>query len=128
MKTISILLHLFKPGMYMAELDIRNAYYSVSIHEDHQSLLKFYYQTSLLKFTVLPNGHTERARNFTKFLKHLTFSRKIEKILVAGFFDNLITMGKIHSFCCDNILKITLLFSKLGGFAIHPEKSTFNPC
>ena len=40
--------------------------------------------------------------------------RKIEKILVAGHFDDLITMNSKHSFCCDNISQITLLLSKLG--------------
>ena len=57
----------------------------------------------------------------------LAFLRKIEKILVAGYFVDLITMNSTHSSCCDNTSKITLLLSKLG-FVIHPEKSTFNPC
>ena len=49
----------------------------------------------------------------------LAFLRKIETILVAGYFDSLITMNSTHSSCSDNISKITLLLSKLG-FVIHP--------
>ena len=57
----------------------------------------------------------------------LAFLRKIEKFLVASYFDDLITMNSTHSSCCDNISKFTLLLSKLG-FVIYPEKSTFNSC
>ena len=57
----------------------------------------------------------------------LAFLRKIEKILVGAYFDDLIPMKSTPSSCCNNISKITLLLSKLG-FVIHPEKSTFNPC
>ena len=61
-------------------------------------------------------------------MKHsLRFSKEIEKILIAGYLDDLITMNSTHSFCCNIISKITLLLSKLG-FVIHPEKSTFNTC
>ena len=60
-------------------------------------------------------------------MKPLAFLRKIEKILVAGYFHDLITMISTHSSCCDNISNIILLLSKLG-FVIHPQKSTFNPC
>ena len=37
METISTILHLVRPGKYMAKLDIKDAYYSVSapIREDH---------------------------------------------------------------------------------------------
>ena len=54
METISTILLLVRPGMFMVKLDIKDAYYSVPICEDHQSLYKFQYQTSLFKFTPLP--------------------------------------------------------------------------
>ena len=128
MATISTILHLVRSGMFMAKLDIKDAYYSVPIYKYHQSLLKFQYQTSLFKFTALPNGYIEGPWKFTKLMKPpLAFLRKIEKNLVAGYFDDLITMNSTHSSCCDNISKIILLLSKLG-FVIHSEKSTFNPC
>ena len=114
MKAISTILHLVRPGMYMAKLDIRDAYHSVPICEDHQSLLKFQYQTSLFEFTSLPNGYIEEPRKFTKLMKPpLEFLKKIEKIFVAGFFDCLITMKSAHSFCCDNISNITFIKTRL---------------
>ena len=63
METISTILHLVRSGMFMAKLDIKDAYYSVPKCEDHQNLLKFQYQTSLFKFTALPNGCAEGLEN-----------------------------------------------------------------
>ena len=57
----------------------------------------------------------------------LAFLKKNEKILVASYFNDLITMNSTHGSCCDNILKISLLLSKLR-LCLHPEKSTFHPC
>ena len=108
METVSTILYLVRPGMYITKLDIKDAYYSVPICEDHQSLLKIQQQTSLFKFTALPNGYTQGPRKVTKVMKpHLAFLRKIEKILVAGYFDHLIILSSTHSSCCDNISKIT---------------------
>ena len=119
METISTILHLVRPGKYMAKLDIKDAYYSVSTCEDHQSLLKFQYQTSLFKFNALPDRYTEGPRKFTKLMKPpLLFLRKIEKILVADYFDDPMNMSSTHRSFYDNISKITLLLSKLG-FVIH---------
>ena len=63
MEIISTILHLVRPGMFMAKVDIKDAYYSVSVCEDHQILLKFQYQTSLFKFTALSNGYAEGRGN-----------------------------------------------------------------
>ena len=54
------------------KLDIKDAYYSVPVFEDHQSLLKFQYIHSLFKFIALPNGYTG-PRKFTKLSKLLAF-------------------------------------------------------
>ena len=112
-------MHLVRPGMWTGKLNIKNPYYSVPICEDNQSLWKFQYQTFLFKFTASTNGYTEWPGKFTKLMKPpLAFLRKIETILVAGYFDSLINMNSTHISCSDNISKITLLLSKLG-FVIH---------
>ena len=51
------------------KLDIKDAYYSVPVFEDHQSLLKFQYIHSLFKFNALPYGYTGQGnlRSFRNF-------------------------------------------------------------
>ena len=47
-------------------------------------------------------------------------------VIVAGYFDNLITLAITNGVCIQNILKIISSLDSLG-FVIHPEKSTFLP-
>ena len=54
METISTILHLVRPGKYMAKLDIKDAYYSVPTCEDHQSLLKFQSKPPCLNLMPYP--------------------------------------------------------------------------
>ena len=99
--------------MYMVKLDNKDSYYSVPICEDHESLLKFQYQASLFSFTASPNGYAVGPRKFPNILNHpLAFLKRIEKILVPGVFDDLITLNSAHSSCCDKVSKITFALQR----------------
>ena len=77
---------------------------------------------------ILPNGYTKRTRKFTKLSKPpLSLLRKLERVLVASYFDHLITMDCSYSACSKNIMKIIKLMSSLG-LIVHPSKSILFPC
>ena len=69
METLATIIQLIKPNMYMAKVDIKDAYHSIQIYELHQKFLKFKYKSRLFKFTVLSNGYTEESRKLTKLLR-----------------------------------------------------------
>ena len=48
-----------RPEMFMAKLDMKDAYYSIPILGSHQKHLKFNYNHELYKNTFLPNGYTK---------------------------------------------------------------------
>ena len=128
METLATIIQLKRPTMYMSKLDIKDAYFSIPIYEPHQKFLKFEYKSRLFKFTVLLNGYMEGPRKFTKLLKPpLSLLRKLERVLVASYFDNLIAMDCSYSTCSKNIMKIIKLMSSLGLIA-HPSKSILFPC
>ena len=52
--------------------------------------------------------------------------QKIEKVVIAGYFDDLITFNSSYASCLRNVAKIIKLFITLG-FVIHPTKSQFIP-
>ena len=114
--------------MYMAKLDIRDANYSIPIYEPHQKLLKFKDKSKLFTFTVLPNGYTEGLRKFTRLLKPpLPLLRKLIRVLLASYFNDLITMDWSCSACSNNIMKIFKLMSSLV-LIVHQSSSIFFPC
>ena len=127
MQTLASILCMIRPNMYLAKLDIKDAYYSVPIHSSSQKLLKFKHRNELYQFTALPNGYTEGPRKFTKIMKPpLALLRRIHSVLVADYIDDLITMAIKKEKCLANIDLIVGLLDKLG-FIIHPEKSIFEP-
>ena len=126
METISTILCLIRPNCFMVKVDIKDAYYSIPILEEHQKLLKFLHKNVLYKFTALPNGYTEGPRKFTEALKPPLSNIRKQCVIVAGYFDELIILAITNGVCNHNILKIISSLDSLG-FVIHPEKSTFLP-
>ena len=68
--------------MFMAKLDIKDAYYSIPIKPQQQKYLQYEHNGILYKYTVLPNGYTEGPRKFTKAMKQPLAKLRKEKILL----------------------------------------------
>ena len=68
-ETIKSVLNLVTPNCYMKKIDIKDAYYSISILPEHQKFLKFSLQGKLYKFICVPNRLCSGPRKFTKSLK-----------------------------------------------------------
>jgi len=69
METIYTVLSMITPNCFMASVDLKDAYYSIKIKEEHQKFLKFKFKDKFYKFTALPNGLSTGPRKFTKLLK-----------------------------------------------------------
>ena len=126
MQTLSSILSMIRPNMYMAKLDIKDAYYSIPIRKIDQKYLKFEHKGKLYKYTVLPNGYTEGPRKFTKAMKPPLSELRKDKVTLADYIDDLITMNSKFHVCLDNVHKIVNTLDELG-FIIHPKKSIFVP-
>ena len=95
----------------LSKIDIKDAYYSVPIHENDQKYLKFMYNGKLYMFTCLPNGLCSGPRKFTKLLKPLLAR------LVSGYIHDLITMSKTFNTFLGN-LKLCVSLTNSLGFVI----------
>lgn len=58
-----------KKRMFLATLDLRHAYYSVHMAEEHQKYLCFRWKDKILQYTCLPNGLASAPRLFTNIMK-----------------------------------------------------------
>ena len=126
MDTLKTALNLIYPGVYMAKLDIKDAYYSVPIKCKDQKLLKFMHEGSLYKFVALPNGYTKGPRKFTKLLKPiLAFLRK-QHITLLAYLDDILVLGRTRNECRRKIIKVLRTLQDFG-FVIHPSKSLLEP-
>ena len=65
---------MIRPNMFLASLDIKDAFYSIGIHPGDKKFLKFMWNGQIYEFQAMPNGYGEAMRTFTKILK-VPFSR-----------------------------------------------------
>ena len=66
MEAITPILKLVTPNIYLTKTDLKDAYYTIPILEEHQKYLKFANKDHLYKFTCLPNGCCHGPGKFTK--------------------------------------------------------------
>ena len=59
---------MIKPNMYLASLDVKDAFYTVPIYEPHRKYLKFMWLNKAYQFIVMSNGYVDAMRVFNKIL------------------------------------------------------------
>ncbi len=126
MESLRQVIHMMKPGCFMASLDIRDAYYSVPIHKAHQKYLKFQFNDQLFQFTCMPIGLACAPRLFTKLLKPVYGTLRAQGLLSVGYIDDSYLQGDTHDECQHNFTTSSKLFSNLG-FCLHAEKCVSTP-
>ena len=126
MDNIHTVLKLVSNDCWMASIDLKDAYYSVRIDQDHQKFLKFCYGNTLFKFTVFPNGLSTCPRKFTKLLKPPLAWLRIKGHIIIAYIDDLYLQGKSFAECKHTIAQALKLLESLG-FVIHPDKSVLIP-
>jgi hypothetical protein len=126
MDNIYTALKLITKDCWMASLDLKDAYYSVPIHPESQNFLKFSYKGILFKFTAFPNGLSSCPRKFTKLLKPILATLRVDGHIIIVYIDDLLLIGHSYEKCISTIIDTLTLLEKLG-FVIHPLKSIFVP-
>ena len=115
-----------RTGCFMASVDLKNAYYSISIAAADRQPFKFEWEGNYFHFTCLPNGPPSAPRLFTKVLKPVFVNFRAEGHFCMGHIDDSFLMGYSYASYEENIVQIVNMFLKLG-FVIHPTKSVLIP-
>jgi hypothetical protein len=126
METLEAAIKLMKPGCYMASIDLKDAYYTVAIHTEHQKYLKFEFNGILYQYTCLPNGLASAPRIFTKLLKPVYSTLRSMGHLNSGYIDDSYLQGDSVEECNTNITATASLMNTVGFF-LHPDKSVLSP-
>ena len=126
MDTLWSAVRLMTPNYLMASIDLKDAYYVVSIAEEHHKYLRFYWQGSLYQYTCMPNGLSSAPRCFTKLLKPVYSTLRQHGHLNVGYTDDSYLQGSDTKECLLNISDTQTLFTDLG-FVINVDKSCVIP-
>lgn len=117
---------LLSPGAFMASIDLKDAYYTVPMAEEHMKYLRFFWRGVLYEYTCMPNGLAACPRMFTRLLKPI-FAHIGERGHVAfPYIDDVFITANTKEECVATVHTIKVLLQSLG-FLIHKEKSVLTP-
>ena len=117
---------LVQPNMWMCSIDIKDAYYTVPIHPDHQKYFTFEWDNQLYSFTCMPNGWANAPFIFTKLLKPVFFHLRSMGHLSSYFLDDSLLLGEMYHQAKRNSKETMELLIKLG-FLPNLDKSILEP-
>ena len=126
METIFTSIDLISKGVYLASIDLSDAYFSVPIDVRDRKYLRFLWDKQLWQFNVLPQGLSPAPRYFTKLTKCVFADLRSKGIVVSGYIDDIIIVAQSKQHCKVGIAEVCNLFTRLG-FTINREKSVLNP-
>ena len=126
MDTFESTLNLITKDMYMCSIDLRHAYYSIKIAEEHQVYLRFSWKNKIFQFVALPNGLAHGPLIFTKLLKPVYSTLRNKGYISSGFIDDSFLGGNTLQECENNVHDTIRLMTDLG-FLINEEKSVLIP-
>ena len=126
MESIRSVTNMVKKGVYMASVDLQDAFYSVPVHPDSKKYLKFVWKSTTYVFNCMPNGYRDAMRVFTKILKPVFASLRERGHMSIIYVDDSFLQGDTQQECYDNIISTITLLQQLG-FTVSFEKSILNP-
>ena len=126
MESLKDIFKIIKEGVWMASVDLKDAFFTVPVHKSHQNYFKFEWFQGFYKFIGMPNGYTEATRIFTKILRPVFGYLRQEGYLLVIFVGDSYLQGNTESECLENIEVTVNLLIKLG-FKIHEQNSILKP-
>ena len=126
MESIDTAINCMKPGIFMASVDLKDAFFSIPMCAYHQKYLKFCFNNIFYKFICMPMGYGPSMRIFTKVLKPIFAYLRDNKYESAVYVDDTLLFGNTITECNNNIWATVNLLRELG-FTVHAEKSVLYP-
>ena len=94
----------------MVSIDLKDAYLSVAVAEEHRKYLRFQWERQLYEFLCLPFGLSSAPRTFTKLLKPVMSLIRQQGVRSIVFLDDMLLMAgsrerllrqvqELYSFC-----------------------------
>ena len=126
MESLYHVLNVIKPNVWMASVDLKDAFYSIPVNKTNQKYFKFHWEGHYFQFSGMPNGYGPAMRIFTKQLKPVFSVLRSNGHISVIFVDDSYLQGDTWSECQNNI-KDTIGLLRSLGFTINVPKSILEP-
>ncbi|XP_068692317.1 uncharacterized protein [Montipora foliosa] len=126
MENLSCLKTLLLPGDFMTNIDLKDAYLSVPVHETSRKFLRFIWKGTCYQFKALSFGLCSAPRIFTKALKPVASFLRRKAIRVLIYLDDFLLLAATVEEAVKNTQLVVSLLQSLG-FTINLKKSLLIP-
>lgn len=113
-------------GGYMANIDLKEAYFLLPISIEHRKYLRFIFEGNCFEFNAMPYGLSAAPRVFTKLMKEVINYLRNKGQRSEIYLDDIFCIGDTYTECQTNVTKTIELLNCLG-FVINYEKSNLEP-
>lgn len=110
----------------MIKIDLKEAYFSVSIHKNYRQYLRFQWQNKLYQFKVLPFGLCTAPYVFTKLMKPVIEHLRCQGITCTVYLDDILLIFDNHTEANQGT-KIAINLLEYLGFTINYNKCILTP-
>lgn len=111
---------------FMASIDLKDAYFSVNLHEADRKYVRFLWNHKLYEYCCLCFGYAAAPRLFTKLTKPIMAHLHEIGIRASIYIDDLLLIDKCRNSLISSVNYTTGLLENLG-FTVNREKSVLFP-
>ena len=122
MESIQNLNDVHLQGDYMAKINLKDAYLTVSMHSSAMKYLRFQWKCTVYEFTSLPFSLAPAPLVFTKLMKPIVSLLRTWGIRILLYLDDMLIMAKSPELLNQHLQVITALMAQLG-FILNVKKS-----
>ena len=116
MESINQVIDIVRTNMYMASIDLKDAFYSIPIHPEHHKYLKSVVLSKIYQYICMPNGYEPPMPIFTKLSKVPFLHLQNTGFVSVVFVDDSYLPHNTYEACLHNIENTIEL---LQNFKIH---------
>ena len=126
MEGIHTLKDLLRKGDWLAKIDLKDAFFSIPIHTNHQKFLRFVFKGKTYQFNYLPFGLSSAPWVFTKTLKPALATLQERGIQLIAYINDILLLAESRDLILDQLTGMKYLLECLG-FIVNTKKSIVNP-
>ena len=126
MESLQSVISLMQPGLWLASIDLKDAYFHIPINRKHWKYLRFCIAGKVYQYRVTPFGLSSAPRVFTKILLVLVAFLRSQGVQIYAYLDDLLIAGQSPQQTLW-ALNLTLDVLTQGGFIINVKKSDLTP-
>ncbi len=115
-----------RPRDWFAAIDLKDAYFHVSILPRHRPFLRFAFEGRAYQYKVLPFGLSLSPRVFTKVAEAALVPLREQGVRILNYLDDWLILAQSQDQLCEHRDMVLSHLSQLG-LQVNWEKSKFSP-